>query len=183
MPWWAVYYWKVNISRCPAPGDEETTLEMVTDMGSWEFTSSHLCTACLYTSPMLARRTVLLRSFSTLSPWFLHALCPAVPSTWAMLALVSSSGTQILWWICDKQPQQQHHELRLAHVWGVELSEDLEQICWNTSVFTLFKITDAQVLRNPTWGHPVPPGPRKGLNHSWKTNYQEKIFWEQKTIA
>lgn len=80
-------------------------------------------------------------------------------------------------WIWDK-----HHELGLGCVWGVELgSEDLEQLCWNTPVFTVLKITDAQVLRNPTWGHPVlPPGPRKGLNHFWEANYQKKIFWEQK---
>lgn len=131
--------------------------------------------------PMLAIKTVLLRSFSTLSPQFLH---PFVQQShqfgpcWPWLTPLGHCRTCVnLCWICDKQLQQLHHELRLACVWGWNWGVRT----WNASVFTVFKITDAQVLRNPTWGHPVfPPGPRKGLNHSWEMNYQEKIFWEQK---
>lgn len=132
---------------------------------------------CLYTSPHAGN--VLLRSFSTSSPQFLHPLCPAAPSVcWPWPAALGHCRTCVsLSWIWDK-----HHELGLGCVWGVELgSEDLEQLCWSTPVFTVFKITDAQVLRNQTWGHPIlPPGPRKGLNHFWEANYQKKIFWEQK---
>lgn len=160
---------------------------MVTDMGSWEFTSSHLCTA-LYSHLSSCWQEKLF--FWGTSPLCLLSVCiPFVQQShqfgpcWPWLTPLGHCRTCVnLWWICDKQPRQQYHELRLACVWGVELSsEDLEQLCWNTSGFAVFKITDAQVLMNPTWGHPVLlSGPRKGLNHPWEMNYQEKIFWEQK---
>lgn len=104
-------------------------------MGIWEFTSSHLCTALSsHLSPCWQEKlffwgTSLLCLLSVCLPFVQQS--HQVGPCWPWLTPLGHCRTCVnLWWICDKQSRQKHHELRLVCVWGVELSsEDLEQLC------------------------------------------------------